>query len=552
MSLVGHGVAEPDRREPRDVQSVKGAAKTADECLERPLPMKKHTLPDLGRTLGHLEAGLAARKLKRCHGGLARRRAAAHLQQRLGRLRGLPQKVGQILSMGEGDSAAELARLQNGGPALPRAEVETLLEGAWGRDLSSVCRDVSEHGLAASLGQVHRATLRDGREVAVKVRYPGIEAAVRSDLRSLGWLSRPLGNLKRGFDLQGYQQVLTDGLTAELDYHREARNQRDVAEAARGTDLIVPEVVEEFSTSEVLVTTWEAGATLDDVRGWPETERAALGAALVSTFLRLTFDHGLVHADPHPGNYAFRRGPNAPRVVLYDYGCVDRLARRERLTILRLLRDATRKEATADPFPLLIDLGFDADLLRPLRHKLPALCAVLFEPFATRGAFDSAQWNRGQRAADILGEDRLNFRAAGSPRLIYFLRAFEGLCYYLRQLAVPVWWSKGLTDLFERYAGELDRLEFAEPADPNATYGCLAESLHIQVTDGGRPRAQLQLPAGAVERLEQFIDGDLADKIAARGISLPELLERVRSNHYAPQEILSLEDGQRRVEVRLA
>lgn len=513
--------------------------------------MKKTPLSSIRRTAGHVQAGSALRRLMQSEDVSTRRRAAYHLQERLGRLRGLPQKVGQIMSMADNDSAAELAPLQSGGPALPFSKLRDTIARAWSARPEDICAHIEPDGLGASLGQVHRARLRDGREVAIKVRYPGIEQAVQTDLRALGWLSIPVGNLRKGFDLQGYRQMLETGLAEELDYRQEAKHQAQMAAASVGLPLVVPQVVPELSSDGVLTTLWESGESLAQTSAWSPEERGALGLALVQNFLTLAFNHGLVHADPHPGNYAFRRGPNGVQVVLYDYGCVQRLGDRERLLLLRLLRGAVRQQASDDPFPILVELGFDADLLRPLRHKLPALCTILFEPFAARGAYDYSKWNRAPRAAGVLGEDRLNFRAAGSPRLVYFLRAFEGLCFYLRELDRPVWWSKYLNQLLDQHASGMDALDLQEPTDPNQAYGCLATSLEIRVLDGNSPKAQVKLPAGAVERLEQFIDDAVRAKIAERGISIPELVDNVRANGYAPQEVFTMEDGARKFEVRL-
>lgn len=513
--------------------------------------MSNSNLGKAVRVARYLGAGLVLRGLRKPDEA-ARNKAARHLEQRLGRLHGLPQKIGQILSMSsDSGMQAALAPLRAGASGCKLDELLGSIEEAWGQDPYNLCDSIESDGLSASLGQVHRATLKDGREVAIKVRYPGIRAAVKDDLQTLGWLSIPVGNLRNGFDLEGYQEAIALSLEEELDYAVEAENQAAVLRAAAGTNLIVPEVISELSSEGVLTTIWETGESLEDAQGWSAKEKKQLENSLVRHFLELTFEHGLVHADPHPGNYAFRRSATGIEIVLYDYGCLHRPTETERLCLLRLMRDATERDAVSDPYPLFVELGFDADLLRPLRHKLAALCTVLFEPFAAPSTYDVSKWNRAERVAGILGNDRLNFRAAGSPRLLFFLRAFEGLCFYLRELGEPAFWSRPFRELITRQKQALDAVTPDEPNDPSATYGCLATSLSIHVTENGASKAQITLPAGAVERLGDFIDDELEAKIKARGIQVETLIEQVRANHYAPQPIFSLQDGERHIEIKL-
>ena len=137
---------------------------------------------------------LRARQAKHGTNETIRENARIHLAQRMGKLRGLPQKIGQILSMSEEtEGASAFQPLTDNAQPLPFTEIEPVLEKAWGAPLDSVVQTIDRNGLAASLGQVHRAVLRDGREVAVKVRYAGIAQAVMNDLKVLGWLSAPVG-----------------------------------------------------------------------------------------------------------------------------------------------------------------------------------------------------------------------------------------------------------------------------------------------------------------------------------------------------------------------
>lgn len=507
--------------------------------------MKSLTISKLGRTLRYARASLDAWRMHNGRDELVRQRAGRHLRDRLGRLRGLPQKVGQMLSMtSNAEQVDTFIPLGSAAPALDLAELKPHLELAWGKQHEEICQEINPEGLAASLGQVHQARLHDGRQVAVKIQYPGMSEALDSDLSALGWIARPVGNLRDGFDLADYQNALRASLEEELDYEAEARNQKDMARAAAASklDLVVPQVVDELSSAKVLTTIWEDGVGHLNTRTWEAADRALLGRRMVSQFLTMIFDHGLMHADPHPGNYRFRLTDTGPEVVLYDYGCVHRMSERERMVLLRLITEASDRDSQADPFPLLVELGFDAQLLSPLRHKLPALCRILFEPFSKGGKFDLESWNLSERVSDVLGDDRLNFRIAGPAKLMFFLRAFHGLRFHLGELGEAAPWAMPLQEIQARHGAAMAALELSEPASADSSYSGLATSLCIQVSENGETKARITLPASAVERLGSFVDEDLQAKIDARGIDLVEIVRRVRSQQFAPQPIFSLED----------
>ena len=503
------------------------------------------------RAAGLARAGLQRVKLRRGADEAVRRNAERHIAQRLGRLRGLPQKMGQLLSMSEDvETAAAYQPLTGSAEPVDLDQLLPVLEQAWGRDPYDVCTEIEPVGLAASLGQVHRATLHDGRTVAVKVQYPGIRNAVEADLDLLGWISKPVGGLRRGFDLDAYREAMRQSLDEELDYEIEARHQRAYAEASRGLGIVVPEVLGELSGELVLTTLWEDGDNLEATAGWAPQQRARLARTLTKHFLVMLFERGWLHADPHAGNYRFRDVDGEPEVVLYDYGCVRQVPSRERLALMRLIHE-TNHNPDGDPFPLFLALGFDAETLAPLRHKLPALCRVLFAPFASPMKFDLGGWNRGERISDVLGDDRWNFRISGPAGLIFTMRAFHGLTYYLHELGESVSWGLLFRPLVEDHASAMAQLELTVPPDPKTSFSTLAKHLCIRVTDHGAVKAKVVLPANAVDRLDTLVDDDVRRRINARGISLPALAVQVRARHYVPQELFRLEEQAQVFEVWL-
>ena len=503
-------------------------------------------------------AGLAhdAYKLRRTDEEQVGNAARKHLIERMGKMRGLPQKLGQMLSFshaGEEDpnEESDYASLQESAEPLPLSVVRPVMENAWGRPIERVLREIEPHARAASLGQVHRAVTLDGRDVAVKVQYPGIYDAVLADLKLLGWLSVPVGGLRRRFDLSAYRQVILEDLQEELDYRIEATSQRQFVEwADENPFLVVPRVVDDLSSERVLVSEWVEGDHWQTVCGeWGEADKKSMAKGLLKMFLESLFVRRAVHADLHPGNLRFRCNGNRVQLVLYDFGCVYRPSDAERLTLLRLIRATARR--TEAPLPLLLNLGFSREYLEPLADKLPALCKVLFEPFCVDYPYDPNDWRLAERVSDVLGDDRWNFRAAGPPALVFLLRAFHGVIYYLQSLSAPVMWGRMLGPVLEAYADEMDRLDLPSVEVEHRDFSSLAQYLKIRVQNEGRTKVLLTSRADGIDDLENLIDDDLRGKIVREGIDLPAIVRDVRQRGYVPGPVFQLVDGQKQVDVWL-
>lgn len=511
----------------------------------------------LSRTAGYASLVWNARTARRAADVVVRENARRHLAERMGKLRGLPQKIGQILSMsnasasGDSDHSSAFSELSDNAEAIPLDEVRTILERTWNRPIEEVLRKIDTDGHAASLGQVHRAVLHDGRAVAVKIAYPGIREAVTTDLRALGLLSAPFGDLRRGFDLHAYREEIARDLSEELDYRRELSNQTRFGEIAVTMEgLIVPRVVDALSTENVLVSEWEEGETIDDAIAWPTADRAELARRMLRQFLLALFDHGFVHSDPHPGNYRFRLDPTrGPSVVLYDFGSVFTLSEDQRLLLLRLITQSAARKS--DPLALLSALGFRRELLEPIQSKLPAVCAILFEPFSQQGKFDLAQWHRSERLNDVLGNYRWNFRMAGPASLILLMRAFHGLVYYLERLGQPVSWERELAPVIERNTDRLAAAPVLPSSSPQATFEALAKHLRIDVHRDGERKVALTLSATAVEDLDQLMNDEVKLRIRERGIDLHAIVRETRHAGYAPRELFHVQEPGENRQIRV-
>ncbi|MBX7081324.1 MAG: AarF/ABC1/UbiB kinase family protein [Nannocystaceae bacterium] len=247
----------------------------------------------------------------------------------LGELKGAVMKVGQMASIAKDilprELAEALATLQREAPPMPYEVIEEQIERELGSSPATLFRRFDKTPFAAaSIGQVHRATTDDGREVVVKVQYPGVDEAVDSDLAHLKLAFRASGLIR--VKKQALDALLGEirlRLHEELDYCNEADNVRFFGDYYRDNpDIVVPEVIGERSSQRVLTLAFEPGDHVDDTAEYPQALRDRLGALLFRTLCDQIFSLKVIHADPNPANFAFR---SDGRMVFYDFGCVKRL-----------------------------------------------------------------------------------------------------------------------------------------------------------------------------------------------------------------------------------
>ncbi|MFH9223515.1 ABC1 kinase family protein [Streptomyces lydicus] len=362
----------------------------------------------LGKRIGGRSAEIVGRELQQ--------RTAEQLFKVLGELKGGAMKFGQALSVFEsalpeeiaGPYRAALTKLQEAAPPMPTSTVHTVLAERLGEDWRELFEEFEDKpAAAASIGQVHRAVWHDGREVAVKVQYPGAGQALLSDLSQLSRFARLLGPLIPGMDIKPLITELRDRVSEELDYGLEAEAQQAHAEEFAGDpDVIVPAVVHQCE--QVLVTEWLEGVPLSEVIADGTDEQRDRAGQLLARFLFSgPARTGLLHADPHPGNFRLVPSPDAPaeewRLGVLDFGTVDRLPDGLPPTIGTSLRMTLDGEADA-VYQQLCDEGFvkesiDLDPDAVLDYLLPIIEPAQVDAFTfTRG------WMRQQ--ATRIGDPR--------------------------------------------------------------------------------------------------------------------------------------------------
>ncbi|MGH9275710.1 MAG: ABC1 kinase family protein [Acidimicrobiales bacterium] len=252
-------------------------------------------------------------------------RTAEDIAGTLGNMKGALMKVGQLASFVD-DGMPEpvrqaLAQLQADAPPMSPDLAAGVVRDELGAPPETLFAEWDPVPIAAaSIGQVHRALTKDGRAVAVKVQYPGVDEAIRSDLDGFDTAMSPAGLLYKNFDVAPFIEEIRERIGEELDYRVEAANQRLFADYYRGHPFIeVPDVVDELSTGRVLTTDLAVGARFSEVESWSQAERDLAGEAIIRFVYRSLYRLQAFNGDPHPGNYLFR--PSG-RVTFLDFGLV--------------------------------------------------------------------------------------------------------------------------------------------------------------------------------------------------------------------------------------
>jgi predicted unusual protein kinase regulating ubiquinone biosynthesis (AarF/ABC1/UbiB family) len=259
--------------------------------------------------------------------------AAEQIVEALGSMKGAAMKVGQVLSFLDVGMVPEeyreefqlkLAKLRDAAPTVTFNDMGKVIEAELGEPLEEVFAEFDKEPIAAaSIGQVYRAKLHDGREVAVKVQYPGVAAAVRADMQNLGLILRLAKRIAPGMDPKAIGEEIRSRIGEELDYELEAQNQRALARIFRGHPFIViPEVVTSLSHERMMVSEYVHGAGFEELKGRDQEERNRIGEIIFRFYFSCLYRHGQFSGDPHPGNSMLLEDG---RMAFFDFGLFKRM-----------------------------------------------------------------------------------------------------------------------------------------------------------------------------------------------------------------------------------
>src|SRR5215207_3558017 len=406
-----------------------------------------------GARLASLPLGLAGRAtvgLGKRLGGAPAEEVSEQLQQRtaeqlfrvLGELKGGAMKFGQALSL------FESVLPQDAAPPMPTSRVHAVLAREFGPRWRESFSDFDPlPAAAASIGQVHQARWADGRTVAVKVQYPSADEALRSDLRQIGRLSKVFAPLAGGMDVSALVDELTARVAEELDYTLEADSQQQAAAGfAESKEFCVPPVL--ASTPKVMVSEWVEGAPLSSAADLPDNRRNAAALQYVRFLFAGPSTVGLLHADPHPGNFKLMKDG---RLGVVDFGLVARLPDGLPPAMGRILRIAQQGDAhqVAEGLRQEGFVASDVDAEDLLDYLAPFV-----EPAAVPEFQFNRDWMREQfiRVRDPHASGGVAMKLNLPPSYLLIHRVWLGGLAVLSQLNVRAAFGEVLEEFLPGYA----------------------------------------------------------------------------------------------------
>ncbi|MEJ8562601.1 AarF/ABC1/UbiB kinase family protein [Yoonia sp. GPGPB17] len=376
--------------------------------------------------------------------------------EKLAQMRGAAMKIGQLMSMDTGEFlppelAQIMARLRDDAHIMPPAQLKKVLNANWpdgwlGQFAKFDVRPIA----AASIGQVHRARLKDGTDLAIKVQYPGVAQSIDSDVANVGALLRMSGLLPKGFELAPYLEEARKQLHLETDYEHEGQNLTRFGQLlADAPAFTVPVHHPDWSTGEILAMSFIEGEPIEGAFDQPKPERDRIADALIGLTLRELFDDGLMQTDPNFANY--RYDPATGQIILLDFGATRALDpnvvdQYRRLLAAGLAEDRSAMGAVAE------EIGFvAADTTQHHRASIMDMMELAFAGLREDGPFDftdKALPRAMQNAGMALAED--GFVPPPLPIDVLLLqRKFGGMFLLASQLGAQV----DLRGYLKRYAG---------------------------------------------------------------------------------------------------
>ena len=437
---------------------------------------------------------------------------------------------------------------------IPIEEVEQILEKELGFDKYSHLQIDWSYVKSASMGQVHLAQLGPEKlQVIVKVLYPEIKETVVSQIKGLelaSFIPNAIMSKKYKLHMDEYLQKLKQILAVECDLQNEVKLRNQLFESMKSCHwIIVPRIIEGYSTSNVLVQEYYCGLDFDTfLKESSPDEQKKMGEILIQTFFHQIFVTGLLQGDTNKGNYLFHPSLNDPKITLIDYGNYFQLTSEFRKNLFSLI-DALIEGRDIDPISYLVGLSFEEEKLGHFHKTLPLLAQKLFAPLISVMPFDLRRWRLSRDVDLILGEHKWWFRSAGGVEFFQLMKSMKGLFGMLEHMNVNFNWRQ----LFLTFTENLKKdLLIEHPAHQSEfKFTSLAKSIIIHVKEKGSDKVNLTLPAAALMNLKDLMEPVLIEDLESKGVDVDSVIKNAIAEGGYPGKLFQFEEGDKEIQISL-
>jgi predicted unusual protein kinase regulating ubiquinone biosynthesis (AarF/ABC1/UbiB family) len=481
------------------------------------------------------------KKYKSAKGEIEKEKAAQYVADFIKKEGGLFLKMAQYLGTNsqQSQSIQNLSNIENNGIELD--DIKSIIESELETNFLEVFESIDEKAYTASVGQVHKAKLKTGETVAVKVQYPLIEKTLKDQMKILKLIPSGKAEKKWGVDIGEYQRMIQRLLDEEIDYSKESSKQIEVYNKLKDGSLVkIPKVFTSLSTKKVLITEFLDGSSISEVESWKIKDKKDLSEKLLFSFLKL-LKNGYLQADTNHGNFIFLNESETIRVGLIDFGQFVTLDKKITIGLFSLINNIIQ-EKEIDFLSCLVGLGFDVEKLKHIKDSLPMLCQIIFEPFFENSAFNLNKWNYKGKIDLALGEDKWWFRSAGGEEFFLILKSFLGLKNLIQKLDGRVNWQQVFFESICDIKEEVEKYGPKKVIGVEVEYSGVSTKLLVNVLEDKKQKMKMDFPIKAIFDIESMLSEEILEKLKTEKIDINKIVSLALRSGAKPQVLFHLED----------
>ncbi|MFK8138199.1 MAG: AarF/UbiB family protein [Bdellovibrionales bacterium] len=418
----------------------------------------------------------------------------------------------------------------------------------FGEQFSDHFTFLKEHQVTASLSSVVIVReLSSGKNWALKLGRKNIRAELNSQLKILNLIPR-MGPIKKwGIDLEAYKKLIQELLDKELNYLHEIDFLIEVGVLFSNHQYIsIPKVHSKYQSKNIYLQEYISGKELHeiDLKKLESLEKISISNLFLEFYSDCFSKLGALQTDGNWGNFKLFKKEKQWCLVPLDFGAFHKFEDDFCLSVLKLYL-AIKKGSDIDPFPYLVRMGFDTKKLNHIGDKLPKLLIYLMEFFTKNYPQKLESWEVNKNIDMLLGESKWWFRSSGQREYFLFMKSISGLLNILRALDVPITYASKIEKSFSHRAMDIIQFNLVSEKDRRYSFQSLAKSLKVKVAENHKQKISVELPIRAILDLEDYLEPEIQDKLAERGLSLEEIRKEFLNSSGLPQLLFELNENQK-------